>query len=177
MDRRVHLYIATSVDGYIAKSNGRLGWLEGEDPHCDSDYGYSNHIKNIDTVIMGMTTYTQIVEELSPNNWPYKDMMTYVFTHKEYFDKENIKFISSHVEEFITTLKAQDGKYIWICGGADIVNQCLKCKLIDEIHLTIIPVILGSGIRLFGNDNPLQLLKLEETMQVNGVINVRYTKR
>ena len=71
----------------------------------------------------------------------------------------------------------EDGKNIWICGGANIANQLVKANLIDEYHITTIPVILGSGIRLFQKDNVYIRLKLEESKEENGIITNIYSKR
>lgn len=83
MDRKVILYIAISLDGFIADINGEIDWLGGQDSSYKGDYGYSNFLKNIDTVIMGMNTYKQIVKKLSPDKWPYSDIKSYVFTNKK----------------------------------------------------------------------------------------------
>lgn len=177
MDRKVILYIAMSLDGYIADNNGGVSWLEGHSDNPNSDNGYNDFIKDIDTIVMGMTTYEQVVNELSPNNWPYQGMNSYVFTHKTVEDNKNAEFVSSDIVEFINKLKNEDGKSIWICGGANIVNQLIKAGLIDEYHLTIMPIILGKGIRLFSDTNLTSLLKMKQTKEINGILDVIYTRR
>ncbi len=176
MSRKVVLYIATSLDGYIADNNGGIGWLEGHSTDPNSDGGYSEFIKDVDTVILGATSYNQIVTELSPDFWPYQGMSTYVFTHKKMQDNENAKFISSDIVEFINKLKNQDGKDIWICGGANPINQLVKANLIDEYHITIMPVILGSGKKLFSDTNPTINLKLVQAKDINGLLDVVYIR-
>lgn len=177
MNRKVILYIAMSLDGYIADNNGSVAWLEGHSDNSNSDNGYNDFIKDIDTIVMGMTTYEQVVNELSPNNWPYQGMNSYVFTHKTVEDNKNAEFVSSNIAEFINKLKNEDGKSIWICGGANIVNQLIKAELIDEYHLTIMPIVLGKGIRLFSDTNPTSLLKMKQTKEINGILDVVYTRR
>lgn len=112
--RKVILYIATSLDGYIADSNGGVSWLGGEDADYQGDHGYSEFLKSIDTVIMGMKTYRQVVEELSPDVWVYEGMKTYVLTHQKKENKEDIEFIEGDICDLIKSLKEETGKDIWI---------------------------------------------------------------
>lgn len=177
MNRTVVLYISVSLDGFIADNNAGVEWIEGQDENYNSDYGYDNFIRNIDTVILGYNTYRQITEELSPDEWVYKGLISYVFTSKKYKDTNEIKFVNEDITLFIEALKEQHGKDIWICGGADIANQCMKSNIIDEYHITTIPVILGKGIRLFEDDNPQIKLRLKELKQENGLIESVYVKR
>lgn len=175
--RKVILYISTSIDGFIADKVGSVDWINGQDENDESDYGYNNFIKNIDTVILGHNTYRQIVEELSPKDWIYKELNSYVFTKKNLSDKENIKFINEDIISFIKKLKKQEGKDIWICGGANIVNQLVKENIIDEYHITIIPIIVGNGIRLFIENDINIKLRLKESKVENGIITNIYVKR
>ena len=177
MGRKVVLYIATSIDGYIADKDGKVGWLGGHDTKYKGDYGYQEFIKTVDTVIMGMTTYNQLITVLSPNEWVYKDMRCYVFTHQIMPENENVNFISGDIMELIQDLKKQEGKNIWICGGANIINQMVTKNMIDEYYITIMPVILGGGISLFTGNNPGRLLKMEHLSEENGVIQVSYSRR
>jgi len=175
--RKVILYIATSMDGFIADKFGNVNWIKGQDESYESDYGYSDFMKNIDTVILGYNTYKQITEELSPNEWVYEELQSYVFTKKEIPDKKNIKFKNENISSFITELKKQNGKNIWICGGSDILNQLVKDNVIDEYQITTIPIILGNGIKLFQANNITIQLKLEKSIPENGVITSIYSKR
>ncbi|EPY2277298.1 dihydrofolate reductase family protein [Clostridium sporogenes] len=177
MKRKVVVYIAMSLDGYIADNNGGIAWLGGQKDNFQGDYGYGEFIESVDTVIMGMNTYNQIVIELSPNQWPYPNIKSYVFTHQAMENNENAEFISSDISKFIIKLKYEEGKNIWICGGANIINQLIDTNLIDEYHLTIMPVILGNGIKLFSDDNPTTLLKVEQVKEINGVVDIVYTHR
>ena len=177
MNRKVILYISTSVDGFIADKLGSVNWINGQEENYESDYGNNNFIKNIDTVILGYNTYKQVVEELSPNEWVYNGLQSYVFTEKNMKDAEDIKFVNEDITTFIKKMKNTKGKNIWICGGANIANQLVKANLIDEYHITTIPVILGSGIRLFQKDNVYIRLKLEESKEENGIITNIYSKR
>lgn len=177
MNRKIVLYISMSFDGFIADQHHRVAWIEGENHSHSGDYGYGDFIKTIDTVILGSHTYQQIITELSPDEWVYQGLTSYVLTHKEFTDTEDIKFVNEHISVLIAKLKRQEGKDIWICGGADIVNQCIKNNLIDEYRITIVPIILGKGIRLFHDDNFLIKLKWKETKQENGLLECSYVRR
>ena len=177
MGRKVILYISVSVDGFIADKLGSVSWINGQDENYESDYGYNKFIENIDTVILGYNTYKQIVEELSPEEWVYKGLQSYVFTNKTKKDTENIKFVNGHISSFVEKLKKENGKDIWICGGANILNKLVKENIIDEYQITTIPIILGNGIRLFQENNINIKLKLKESKEENGIITNIYSKR
>lgn len=138
------------------------------------DYGYSDFIKNVDTIVMGKKTYRQIVTELSPDEWVYSGMKTYVATHHPQEDMDEIVFTAEPVTELVKRLKKEPGKDIWICGGADVANQLMEADEIDEYHLTIMPVILGSGIRLFAEKNREISLRLLKSSSENGVLDCVY---
>ncbi len=176
MERKVILYISQSLDGFIADNTGRVDWIIGNNKEYISDYGYESFIKNIDTVILGANTYKQIKNELSPDKWVYEDLQSYVFTNEKSKNTENIKFVNMNIEELIERLKQEKGKNIWICGGANLVNQCLKNDLIDEYQITTVPVILGNGIRLFEKNGKKIKLELKEIKEENGLVIGRYTK-
>lgn len=176
MKRKVILYISQSLDGFIADSIGNVDWISGNDKDYVGNYGYENFIKDIDTVILGYNTYIQIKNELSPDNWVYENLKSYVLTSKKIEDTPNIKHINMDVKELIDSLQQEQGKNIWICGGANLVNQCVKEDLIDEYQITTVPIILGSGIRLFEENNRKIRLKLKDKREENGLIIGIYTK-
>lgn len=177
MKRKVILYISQSLDGFIADSKGNVDWILGNNENYDSDYGYETFIKDIDTVILGATTYKQIINELSPDKWVYENLQSYVLTRKRFEDTPNIKYVNMNMKELINRLQKENGKNIWICGGASLLNQCVKEDLIDEYQITTAPVILGSGIRLFEENNKKIRLELKEMKEENGLIIGVYTKR
>lgn len=175
--RKVVLFIAMSLDGYIADINGGVDWLAGQNDDVENEDTYSQFIKSIDTVVMGWKTYHQVVTELSPEKWVYSDFMSYVITHNEKTSTDNIQFVHQSPSELIFNLKNKKGKDIWICGGASIVQQLMKDNLIDCFHISIIPTILGSGIHLFDKQNGEIKLKLIENHNYNGIVEVIYEKR
>lgn len=177
MKRKVILYISQSLDGFIADNKGSVDWIIGNNKNYISDYGYENFIKNIDTVVLGANTYKQIKNELSPDKWVYENLQSYVFTNEKIKDIENIKYVNMNIEKLINKLKQEKGKNIWICGGANLVNQCVKANLIDEYQITTVPVILGNGVRLFEENNKKINIEFKEIKEENGLIMGIYTKR
>lgn len=175
--RKAVLYIAMSLDGYIADENGGVGWLGGEDQEYAGDYGYADFTENIDTIVMGKKTWQQIVTELSPGEWVYQGMKTYVVTHHPLEDTEETAFICEPAAGLVRRLKAGTGKDIWICGGADLVNQLMEADEIDEYHITIMPVLLGNGIRLFEGKKGEVPLRLQKSRIENGVLDCVYVRR
>lgn len=175
--RKTILFIAMSLDGYISNEYGKVDWINGQNQNAENIDTYSTFIKDIDTVIMGWNTYNQIITELSPEKWFYSDLISYVITHRELSSTNNIIFTKSNPSVIIENLKKKQGKNIWICGGANIVQQLMQDDLIDEYHISIIPTILGSGTRLF--EKTLSEIKLEliNTQSYNGIIELIYKHR
>jgi dihydrofolate reductase len=177
MSREIILYIAISLDGYIAKKNGTVDWLQGctNDPNIDN--GYNNFYNTIDTVVMGRRTYEQIINELSPDIWVYKDKKCYVATKSNCENDCRAEFISKNITEFIKDLKKKKGKDIWLVGGAKLIDEFIKENLIDKYVVTIIPTILGEGIPLFLDKNPEIKLKPISTKITAGMVELTYVKR
>ena len=176
--KNVILYIAVSLDGYIADSNGSVDWIKGQNEDMEMEDTFASFFQEVDTVFMGRKTYDQIVTQLSPNEWPYYGAITYVLTHNDdSADTECIRFRNTDICKFVEDLKSTDGKNIWICGGADIAKQLIEKDVIDIYHLAIVPVILGRGIRLFDTDAPQINLALFETKEYNWIIELIYEHR
>ena len=121
--KKVSLFIAMSLDGYIADSGGSVEWLVGQGDGADNIDTYSEFAKDIDTVIMGWNTYHQIVTELSPNEWVYNDFTTYVVTHNQKTSSDKINFTNESSVDLVKKLREESGKDIWICGGATLIQQ------------------------------------------------------
>ena len=175
--RKVVLFIAMSLDGYISDNNGDINWLSGHSESEDDLSSYSEFIKNIDTVIMGWNTYNQIVTELSPDEWVYDNLKSYVITHRNIMSEEKIVFTGQNPCNLINELNKKQGKDIWICGGANIIWQLMQCNLIDYYYISIIPTLLGSGIRLFETLSDEIKLKLIHTKTYNGITDLVYKRR
>lgn len=175
--RKVVLYIALSADGYIADANGGIGWLEGHAKEYTGDYGYTEFIEGVDTIVMGYNTYHQISTELFQTEWPYKGMVTYVLTHRKRQDTDEIKFVDCPVTELVDILKRQEGKEIWICGGAAVAQPLVERDEIDEYQLSVAPTILGRGVRLFKEADKEIPLQLVSSTPINGIVCNVYTRR
>ncbi len=175
--KKINLFIAMSLDGYIADSKGSVEWLNGQGDDSDTIDTYSEFVKGIDTVIMGWNTYHQIVTELSPDEWVYDDFKTYVVTHKPKTSSDKIFFANESPVELVKKLREEKGKDIWICGGANIIQQLVKEDLIDCYYITVLPTILGSGNRLFEQASHEIKLRLIKTQSYNGMTDLIYSKR
>lgn len=175
--RKIVLFIAMSLDGYIADIEGKVDWLAGQDNDVEGDDSYADFVKSVDTVIMGWTTYHQIVTELSPEHWVYDNLQSYVITHRDCTPKSNITFVSENPCTLVNSLKHKKGKDIWICGGADIVHQLMQNNLIDEYYISVIPTILGNGIRLFDAVDQKIDLRFVTSKSSNGIVELVYQKR
>lgn len=175
--RKISLFIAMSLDGYIADNKGGVDWLAGQGNDNENIDTYAEFVKNIDTILMGWNTYHQVATELSPEEWIYKDFTTYVITHNDFASSEKIRFVNINPVELVKKLKEENGKSVWICGGANIVQQLVNEDLIDCYYITVIPTLLGSGIRLFENTKYEIKLRLLATQSYNGMTDLIYTRR
>lgn len=175
--RQVVLFIAMSLDGYIASPDGGIDWLGGESTEA-SDFGsYERFVAGVSDIVMGYTTYRQLTTELMPGAWPYDKQTTYVLTHRNVEPEAGVVLTSESPTALIARLKAQPGGEIWICGGASVANQFMREGLIDRFHLNVMPTIRGAGIRLFDAlEQPLPL-KLISTERYNGIVDLVYAPR
>ena len=174
--RKVILYISMSLDGYIATKDDGLDWLsivekEGE------DYGYEDTHRDTDTYIVGRQTY-EVVLKLTGGEFPQAKMYDcYVVTRQERPSENGVTFYNGDLEAFVRQLKQKEGGNIYCDGGAQIVKLLMDKNLIDEYIISIIPIILGDGIRLFKGGTPQISLK---TMPVKafdtGLVQLRYVR-
>lgn len=158
-------------------TNGAVDWLSGSSGDPNVDLGFEEFYSSIDTVVMGRTTYEQVINELSPNVWVYEGKKCYVATTKNYEPDSRAEYISEDITGFIKNLKKQQGKDIWLVGGAKLIDQFIKQNLVDKYIITIIPTILGEGIPLFLGENPEIQLKLIGTKTNDGMVELMYMKR
>ena len=170
------MFIAMSLDGYIADHKGDVDWLRGQGNDDENIDVYSEFVKDIDTILMGWNTYYQIITKLSPDEWIYDDFTTYVITHRECTSSEKIRFNNTNPVDLISRLKEENGKDIWVCGGANLVQQLMNEDFIDYYYITVIPTLLGSGIRLFENGKKEIRLKLLNTQSYNGMTDLIYMR-
>ena len=169
--RKLILYIASSLDGYIATDDHNLDWLFTVDG--EGDNGYSNFYDTIDTILLGRITYDWIMKHEN-NIFPYKNKECYVFSKEKRDNTDCVTFIQNDIIKFVNDLKHNNGKNIWIVGGSNLLNTFFQEKLIDEIIITIAPVLIGKGIQLFTENDHKTLLKLKNIKQYNQLIELYY---
>ncbi|WP_455221017.1 dihydrofolate reductase family protein [Kaarinaea lacus] len=173
---KISVYIATSVDGFIARKNGDLDWLsEGSSEDDNEDYGYQVFFDSIDVLVMGRNTFEKV---LSFEAWPYAGKKVIVLSNKE-LDipgniKESIEIKSCTPSELVKDLEFSGAEHLYIDGGKTI-QAFLNANLIDEMTITRIPVIIGEGISLFGAvDHDIKLQHIETRQYPNGYVQSRY---
>jgi dihydrofolate reductase len=174
-DRKVVLYIAMSLDGYIAGPGGDMSFLSVVE-EAGQDYGYGDFVETIDTVIMGRKTYDWVMTQVS--EFPHASRETFIVTKTPQASMGNINFYNGSLKSLITQLKGLAGKDIFVDGGAEVVNELLKNELIDEFIISVIPVLLGDGLRLFHTGIPRQNLLLKTTSRYEkGLVQLHYVRR
>ena len=162
-----------SLDGYIASPEDGLEFLsiveqEGE------DYGYGDFMKEVDTIIIGRKTYDKVISMGFP--YPGTDKEVYVISRNAGPAEGNKKYYGGDLTALIAQLKSEPGKNIFCDGGAEIVNELLRHRLIDEILISVIPILLGDGIRLFKDGRPEQRLQLHSIRQFEkGLSQLHYS--
>lgn len=172
-NRKLILYIACSLDGYIAKPNDDLSFLKIVES-VGEDYGYEDFIKNVDTVIVGRRTYDWLINQ--GYDFPHADKESYIITRQEKPQEGNLTFYNGDLSILVKQLKQKSGQQIFCDGGAEIVTLLLGEKLIDEIILSVVPVLIGDGIRLFKDQRPEQKLQLLSTKSYDsGLVQLHYS--
>lgn len=175
--RQIILYIAASLDNYIARKNGDIKWLYSPEYIMhNEDYGYTDFYKTIDTTLMGNNTCKVVLDFAGP--FPYPDKKNYVFSRTTANqDTEYVKFITGDIVEFVRKLKTDKGKDIWLIGGGQINSLFLRNDLIDKIILTLFPLTLGNGIPLFDGQTKESKFDLEAIRSYNnGLVQLTLKK-
>ncbi len=160
MDRKVILFIAMSLDGYIAKPDGNIEFLSiVETP--ETDYGYADFLNNIDTLIWGRKTFDKVLSMVG--DVPHKDKKVFVISKTR---KGNYDHAVYHpdVVGLVKQLKKEKGKYIYCDGGSEIIAELMKHSLVDRIIVSIVPFLLGSGIPLFREGIPERKLIFRQSI-------------
>lgn len=174
--RKVKLYIGISLDGRIAKPDGNLDWLHAVSNPQNTDHGYAEFISSIDTTLMGNHTYREVLS--FGVEWPYAGKTNYVFTRQANMqDNEQVQFITGDIPGFVSSLKAQEGKDIWLIGGGEVNTLLLNAGLIDEMQVFVMPVVIGKGIAVFEGDVIETHLKLKDVLKYSsGAVRLTYVK-
>lgn len=170
--RKLILYIACLLDGFIAQPNDDLSFLNRV--HKDGeDYGYHRFISTVDTVIIGRKTYDWVMKQV--DEFPHADKETYVITRTEKSPNGKTIFYTGRLIDLVSQLKMKKGKTIFCDGGAEVVNELLKEKRFDELIISVIPVLAGEGIRLFMEGIPEQGLELISVKKFDtGLVQLYY---
>lgn len=171
MNRKLILYIAMSLDGYIAKKDDNIDFLSiVETP--EEDYGYADFLQNIDTVIWGRKTFDKVLS--FGNGVPHKSKKIFVISKTRKGKEEHAEY-ADDVVSLVKSLKQQEGKDIYCDGGAEIVFELLNNNLFDQLIVNIIPHLLGEGIRLFKDENIEQKIKFKRSISYpSGLVQLWY---
>ncbi len=172
--RKVVLGVGISLDGYIARPNGAVDFL-----FMPKDYSMAPFFKTIDTAIMGRKTY-DVARKMGGGSFrsPIKSYVFYVFSHSQPpGERDNVTFTNQSPAEFVGLLRKRPGKNIWLIGGGELARDFLKADLVDEIHLGIVPVLLGEGIPLFPGGFPQRDFRVVENKSyAKGLIALKYER-
>jgi dihydrofolate reductase len=179
--RKIIVYIATSADGFIGRSDGSVDWLDRPAPK--GHYGMEKFYKSIDTILWGRKTYEMALDFQKkgiPGSAFDTKVKNYVFTRtlQQSPPPAGVEFVHQPVKAFATRLRKRKGKDIWMMGGADIIASFLDEGEVDSFVMHIIPTFIGEGIPLIAPRHRTVQLKLTScTKFSDGVVGLHYTVR
>ena len=168
--RKVILNLAVSLDGFIAGPNGEYDWC-----FSDADYGMTDFFKSIDATLMGGKSYRLLLQYGAP----YPELKNYIFTRTEQSSQyANVILVREDIPSFVSRLKSEEGKNIWLFGGAEITHALLGADLIDTMMLAVHPLVLGDGLALFGKFNSRKQFVLADNISYpSGLVQLIYHKK
>jgi len=167
--RRLKVFVATSLDGYIAARDGDVSWR-----FRDGEYGYEVFLAGIDTALLDLRMYETA---LSFSQWPYPDCKVVVFTGSETLRVMSPNTIATAriPADIVRELRARDGKDLWLVGGGELVRECLDAGLVDDIIVSIHPILLGEGTPFVAlGAARTQLTLTGERRYPSGVVQLSY---
>jgi len=173
--RKIIVYIATSADGFIARPDGNVDWLNRPEPK--GSYGRGEFFKSIDTILWGRKTYEKGIEMgMNASSGFGRGIRNYVFSRSPQRSSEGaFEFLNEPVKPFAQRLRAQPGKDIWMMGGGEIIASFLDEGEIDEFSIHVIPVLIGEGIPLIQPRHREVRLKLLSSKEFpDGVVHLNY---
>ncbi len=162
-----------SLDGYIAGPDDDISFLSMVEKEGE-DYGYADFMKTVDTIFLGRKTYDKIKE--TGFEYP-REKEVYIISHSTSFGDNALKYYSGPLKILISNLRNRQGGNIFCDGGSDVLNQLLQDNLVDEFFISVIPVILGDGIRLFKAGRPALNLQLVSAKEFDtGLVQLHYIR-
>ena len=169
----VSVFLGISIDGCIAGENGDLSWLAELAPDSPDATGYTTLMERVDTLLIGRTTYDAVLD-FAP--WPYAGKRVVVLSHRDFAPRHGEQRREGSVRQVLAQL-AEDGcRHVSLDGGA-VIRAGLGEGVIDSLTLSVLPVVLGKGVRLFDAALPRSDWRLEDTRQLpSGVVQLRYRK-
>ncbi|MDX2000143.1 MAG: dihydrofolate reductase family protein [Thermoanaerobaculia bacterium] len=183
-DSRVTIHMAASLDGFIARKDGRVDWLETSDEFPNGvtlEPGFVEaFLQAIDCYVMGSRTYeTALRFEAQGLGWVYGDKPTFVLTSRELpRTRETVEFYSGDLARLVNERLRPRFRNIWFAGGGAVAAECLRLGLADEVSYSILPVLIGDGIPFFGqHDRDIPLHLAEVKAYKNGLVELRYEVR
>jgi dihydrofolate reductase len=164
-------YVAASLDGFIATPDGRVEWLAPFEASGD-DYGYAAFLASVDVLLLGRTTYEQV---LTFGPWPYAGKLSMVFSRRPLAPEAGVTLTARSPVDVAAELDARNLRRAWLVGGGALAASFRAAALITEYIVSVMPVVLGGGVPLFAADGPQERLRLiESTPFESGVIQARY---
>lgn len=181
MDSRVTIHMAASLDGFIARKDGSVDWLETADEFAagesmDPEF-VESFLKSIDCYVMGSRTYeTALGFEAKGLGWAYGDKPLFVLTSRELpRTRETVEFYSGDLTRFVQERLRPAYRSIWFVGGGAVSGECLRLGLADEIRYSLLPIVIGDGIPFFDRlDRDVALHLTEVKAYKNGVVGLAY---
>jgi dihydrofolate reductase len=176
-ESRVTLHVVSSLDGFIARKDNSISWLDGKGSVYEAGVSISEEeaasfVKAIDCYVLGSRTYEHALEL----GWPYGDTPTVVVTGREWpAARKSVEFYAGDLETLVNGKLAPRYRNIWLVGGAMLCQRFLELGLVDDIRLTIAPVLLGDGLRLFGGSLTEERWDLKNVVAYkNGFVELSY---
>jgi dihydrofolate reductase len=180
-DSRVTIHMAASLDGFIARTDGRVDWLNTSDEFAGGDTldpGFVEaFLQTIDCYVMGSRTYeTALGFESQGLGWAYGDKPTFVLTSRDLpRSRDTVEFHSGDLGQFVKGRLRPAFRSIWFVGGGVVAGECLRLGLADEVRYSILPILIGDGIRFFERlDKDVALHLMEVKAYKTGIVELRY---
>lgn len=180
----VTIHMVASLDGFIARKDGSVDWLETSDTFAGGETltpeFLEAFLKTIDCYVMGSRTYeTALGFEARGFGWAYGDTPTFVLTHRELpRTRETVEFYSGDLAQLLNARLRPSFRSIWCVGGGAVAGECLRLGLADEVRYSIVPVLIGDGIPFFGKlDRDVALHLAEVKAYKNGMVELRHEVR